>query len=254
MRKKIVALSMAVLMLAVCVIGGTLAYFTDTKEATNTFTVGNVKIQLIEQQTSENGLVEFKQNKALVPGTSSKNAVSKIVTVKNTGVNDAWVWVELRIPTALLDNPTIGKYDESKNALHYNSYGYFNSEYYPNYAASPIADGVLDAQGSPVTENSVAVADGLWNDFVVVGFEDDGATTVLRSSMVKTLPSGKVSLPALRQVYMDWRIDVDDNGDFILPNGTKYSKDGSWKIKVNAYAIQAEGFANVDEAIAAYNA
>lgn len=55
MRKKIVALSMAVLMLAVCVIGGTLAYFTATKEATNTFTVGNVSIDLIESTYHREG-------------------------------------------------------------------------------------------------------------------------------------------------------------------------------------------------------
>lgn len=50
MRKKIVALSMAVLMLAVAVVGGTLAYFTADDTEVNTFTVGNVSIDLIESQ------------------------------------------------------------------------------------------------------------------------------------------------------------------------------------------------------------
>lgn len=50
MKKKIVALSLCVAMLAIAIIGGTLAYFTDTKTETNTFTVGNVKIDLIESQ------------------------------------------------------------------------------------------------------------------------------------------------------------------------------------------------------------
>ena len=98
-KKTILMAAIAVMLVAVLVVGGTLAYFTDTKSATNTFTMGNVKIALDEQQKGENGLEAFEQNKTLVPGKSNDgNAVSKIVTVKNTGANDAWVWVELKIP------------------------------------------------------------------------------------------------------------------------------------------------------------
>ena len=50
MKKKLIAISLVVAMLAVAVIGGSLAYFTDTDEETNTFTVGNVKIELLESQ------------------------------------------------------------------------------------------------------------------------------------------------------------------------------------------------------------
>ena len=56
MKKKLIAISLVVAMLAVAIVGGSLAYFTDTKSATNTFTVGNVKIDLIEQQKGANGL------------------------------------------------------------------------------------------------------------------------------------------------------------------------------------------------------
>ena len=50
MKKKVIATS-AVLGIAALVLGGgTLAYFTDSKEITNNFTVGNVKIELIESQ------------------------------------------------------------------------------------------------------------------------------------------------------------------------------------------------------------
>ena len=45
MKKKITALCLCVALLAVAVVGASLAYFTDTKSATNTFTVGNVKIE-----------------------------------------------------------------------------------------------------------------------------------------------------------------------------------------------------------------
>ena len=50
MKKKILAIS-AVLGIAALVLSmGTLAYFTDTEKATNTFTIGNVDIELLESQ------------------------------------------------------------------------------------------------------------------------------------------------------------------------------------------------------------
>lgn len=50
MKKKIVALCLCVALAVVAIGGATLAYFTDTKTATNTFTVGNVSIELLESQ------------------------------------------------------------------------------------------------------------------------------------------------------------------------------------------------------------
>lgn len=50
MKKKITALCLCVALLAVAVVGASLAYFTDTKSEKNTFTVGNVKIELLESQ------------------------------------------------------------------------------------------------------------------------------------------------------------------------------------------------------------
>lgn len=49
-KKSILMAAIAVMLVAVLVVGGTLAYFTDTKSADNTFTVGNVKIDLLESQ------------------------------------------------------------------------------------------------------------------------------------------------------------------------------------------------------------
>ena len=66
MKKRIVTIALVVALVAIAAVG-TLAYFTDTDEATNTFAVGNVEIKLIEQQRGENGLVPFEQNKKLYP-------------------------------------------------------------------------------------------------------------------------------------------------------------------------------------------
>lgn len=255
-KKTILVAAIAVMLVAALVVGGTLAYFTDTKNATNTFTVGNVKIDLNEQQKGENGLEKFDQDKTLVPGKSNDgNAVSKIVTVSNTGDNDAWVWVELKIPKYLVSKeyPT----DESKNALHWNSYGCFNVEYNSgNYWGLAVKDGIVDESHNVTNAKMVAVNDGLWNDYKYVGTVTENGTeyVVIRTTMAKTLPAGKTSLPCLAQVYMDWRVTTNEDGtQYILPAGDPISTDASWKVIVTAYAIQADGFNTVDEAVAAYS-
>lgn len=258
MKKKLTAIFLCVALVAIAVVGASLAYFTDTDEATNTFTVGNVKIDLIEQQKGANGLEAFVSNKTLVPGTSDKNAVSKIVTVKNTGANDAWVWVDLKIPAYLVSNeyPT----NESKNALHWNSYGCFNVEYNSgNYWGLATSDGIVNADHEVTNADMVAVEDGLWYDYKYVGKETIGEGdsareyVVIRTKMANKLPAGKISLPCLAQVYMDWRVVTNEDGtQFILPAGDPISTGASWEIIVNAYAIQADGFNTVDDAIAAY--
>ena len=55
MKKKIVAICLCLALAAVAVVGASLAYFTDSKSATNTFTVGNVKIELIESKYHREG-------------------------------------------------------------------------------------------------------------------------------------------------------------------------------------------------------
>lgn len=253
-KKKIISLCLAIALVVLAVTGASFAYLTDSKSAENTFTIGNVKIELNEQQVGKDGLEEFEQDKKLMPGTSDVNAVDKIVTVENTGNNDAWVWVDLYIPKALVskDYPT----DESKNALHWNTYGEFNVEYAgKGYTKLAIADGIIDENNNVLIEDMVDVEGNRWYDYKYVKTETIGEIeyVVIRSKMENTLPSGKISLPALAQVYMDWRVKLDADGEnYILPDGSTVSVDFDWKIDVKAYAIQADGIDNVDDAIEYY--
>ena len=57
MKKKIFAIAMIVVMLAVAVIGGTIAFFTDEDEAHNTMTIGDVDLTLTETSEEEDGIV-----------------------------------------------------------------------------------------------------------------------------------------------------------------------------------------------------
>ena len=137
-KKSILMAAIAVMLVAVLVVGGTLAYFTDTKSATNTFTVGNVKINLIEQQrkldaagNKTTDLEGFQQNQHLYPIVGSaqgekdtlgmptaKNYVDKMVTIKNTGTEKAYIRAYFAIPSALDDG--YETFNAGMNVLHFN--------------------------------------------------------------------------------------------------------------------------------------
>ena len=55
MKKKLTVIFLCVALAAIAIVGASLAYFTDTKSAKNTFTVGNVKIDLIESKFHREG-------------------------------------------------------------------------------------------------------------------------------------------------------------------------------------------------------
>ena len=139
MKKKITALCLCVALLAVAVVGASLAYFTDTDNATNTFTVGNVKIDLIESkfhregndnsgdtsipdptQTASGMKYVTDGHKAFTDAEIKADAetymadylavkgenmvpgrgVAKCPYVVNTGANDAYIRIRVMVPSA----------------------------------------------------------------------------------------------------------------------------------------------------------
>ena len=99
--KKILAIALVMALLSIATIGGTLSYFTATDSDVNTMEVGNVKIEQLEQQRKDDGLVPFNATKlypytgdgTLVDGwlDTQKNAVDKIVSIQNTGSESAFI-------------------------------------------------------------------------------------------------------------------------------------------------------------------
>ena len=78
MKKKVTALCLCVALLAVAVVGASLAYFTDTKSATNTFTVGNVKINLLESSL-------HRENAGVANGATSTSELWSDVAKEGSG-------------------------------------------------------------------------------------------------------------------------------------------------------------------------
>ena len=97
MKKKLMAIALAVCVVAVLAAGASLAYFTDKTDAANkTFTMGNVKITLDETDLTKDGdsrTAEGNTYTNLYPGMD----MVKDPIVHNTGRNDAWVRVIVRV-------------------------------------------------------------------------------------------------------------------------------------------------------------
>lgn len=88
MKKKVLAMCLVVALAATAIIGGTLAYFTDNAVAENTFTVGNVDIELTEPNWDDHGADEAD---TVYPG----EPLDKDPTVENTGANPCFVRVSV---------------------------------------------------------------------------------------------------------------------------------------------------------------
>lgn len=124
MKKKIVALCL-VLALALTAVGGaTLAYFTETEQQTNEFTIGNIDIDLWEDAKHTNGLDEvIEAEEGLGKGTNENpgfkyenimpgDTMEKIVTVENNGDFDAYMALVIKQENYFNYNQNVDEYYE----------------------------------------------------------------------------------------------------------------------------------------------
>ena len=106
MKKKILVLSLVVALLATAIVSGSLAWFTDSDEATNVFTVGSIEI--IQHEKNADG-TDFTQNQTMLPivnvdnPAADPNYIAKVVTVENEGKNPAYVRTHIAVPTVLVE-------------------------------------------------------------------------------------------------------------------------------------------------------
>lgn len=105
MKKKIIAISAVVALLALLAMSTSLAWFSDNDEVTNVFTVGSVKIEQNEVGADGNA---FVQDQDLMPivnvndPAADENYIAKVVDVTSTGENPAYVRTHIAVPTKLV--------------------------------------------------------------------------------------------------------------------------------------------------------
>lgn len=258
-KKQITALATCVATVAVAVVGGTLAYFTDSDSAVNKFTTSTdgVKIQLIEQQRGENGLEEFEQEKKLYPIvgsaqgvkdeyglTTAENYVDKIVTVKNLE-EDAYVRVYIAIPAALVSDGSA-----SEDVLHWN----WGNKFCPNgdYAQAGQATGQQNAPDYTSYMGELVQLDGTTK----IG-DDDIDYIVYYQTYNKVLTKDEVTGSAFMVgLYLDKnvnRTEAEDGTVTWTRDGVEidFDLDDGVEIPVHAVGVQSAGFDSADAAIEA---
>lgn len=217
MKKKILSIALVVAMVAV-IAAGSLAYFTDTEKADNVFTVGKVDITLNEKNADG---TPFTPNQKLYPGTKTQNNIPKIVTVTNNqGSEDAYMWAEIWIPSALDDGD-----DNSPTAP-----GLGNSLHF-NYAGN-----VVETKATYLGSKEINGA--MYNGYV----------HFVKNDTAKA--AGETTGALLDQVYMDKGVVQGENGYLLIDGKTDYT--GKWDIVVYGVGIQASGFDSITDAISAY--
>ena len=253
--KKTIAIAMLVVLVAAVSVLGTLAYLTDTKTATNTFTVGNVSIELLESslhrenagvangQTSTSELWSNVDKEG--SGNTSKykagdtfytdaqieanareykcenvklnpgQSYHKMPYVKNTGANDAYIRIRVMFP-ADLDTAIL-------NSSMYTSTALNNKEFTYDYDNS----GTVERKGIKYNVYTFTRIDPLasgeltyWNVWGTVHMDAD----VTNAELAKLFGEGK-----------------------------PYAN-GIFPVLVEADAIQADGFADASAAWIAFDA
>lgn len=257
MRKKIVALSMAVLMLAVAVVGGTLAYFTDTtKAAENVFTVGGVDIDLTETEW------DATEDHTLMPGKSfDKNPT---ITVAEDS-QDAYVFLEMTINkynSLLWVMAADASYDDQINFSIFNDDGTIKDAFKneggqfstSRFVAALEKDNALLNQivakwftGIDPTKWAVKFADmGQVNkNLLTIRFAYIGDDDILSAKESVTFME-KFGMPASVTQKM-----IDDGTTVGGQKSTFNTDQVDFKMTFTAYAIQAAEIANVDAAYSA---
>ena len=217
-KKSILMAAIAVMLVAVLVVGGTLAYFTDTKSATNTFTVGDVKIKLDESNVNDpdGDRVTSNEYTGMLPGIQYK----KDPVVTNTGKNGAYVRAVVTIENGM---NWLGLYNE-------NVWTAPQAEAFMKLICNKMGDGWSLEDYDYVTN-----AERGSTDFVAV-LKYDG---VLATGKATTAMFENIMLPA----------DATTN-DIT----TRVAQNGVFHIDVVAQAIQADGFTSWNDAFKAFDA
>lgn len=252
-KKSILVAAIAVMLVAALVVGGTLAYFTDTDSAKNTFTVGNVKIELLESSL-------HREN----AGYSNDTTVND-VSPKNV---ELWSDVD-KLGTGNTSKYKAGDtfYTDDQIKANAEKYTCDNvklnpGEYYhkmpyvvntgKNDAYIRIRVMIPAALDTAILNSSMYTTTALNNKEFTMAYDDSGTVerdgvmyNVYTFTRIDPLAAGAMTYwNVWGTIHMDADVTNEELAE-LLPNGT-------FSVLVEADAIQADGFVDAAAAWAAF--
>lgn len=245
-KKTILVAAIAVMLVAALVVGGTLAYFTDTKSAKNTFTVGNVDIELLESSL-------HRENAGIANGATSDSELWS--NVAKEGSNNTSPYkagdtfytdeqIKANAEKYTCDNVKLNP-GESYHKMPYVVNTGKNAAYIRIRVMIP-AD--LD---TAILNSSMYTTTALNNKEFTKAYDNTGAVerdgvkyNVYTFTRIDPLAAGEMTYwNVWGTIHMDTTATNEQIAQ-LLPNGT-------FNVLVEADAIQADGFANATAAFAA---
>ena len=271
MKKKITAIFLCVALVAIAIVGASLAYFTDTKSATNTFTVGNVKIDLIESRFHRQGSGSSGDTTIPTPNQTASGMkyipdgakaftdeqiqtdaetyqeeylavkgqnmvpgrrVAKSPYVINTGANDAYIRIRVMLPAAA-NNDYVNVHDGGVITNVWCSTSMLSGEFFNTKSGGQANE--------PYIDKAAVIRDGVTYDvYTFVRNEPLKAGAMTEWNVWNNIGINKDATDADIQKAVDAGA-IKATSDSLTLN-----------VLVEADAIQAEGFANAAEAWAAF--
>lgn len=257
-KKTILVAAIAVMLVAALVVGGTLAYFTDTKSADNTFTVGNVKIDLLESSL-------HRENAGYV-GTPGEELNPK----------NAELWSEVLKQGSNNTSPYKAGdtfYTDDQIKANAREYKCENVELNPGeyYHKMPyvVNTGKNDAYirirvmipadlDTAILNSSMYTTTALNNKEFTKAYDNTGAVVrdgvkynVYTFTRIAPLKAGEMTYwNVWGTIHMDTDVTNEEIAS-LFGEGKPYA-DGTFPVLVEADAIQADGFANATDAFAAF--
>ena len=244
MKKKILAIVLCVAMLAIAIVGGTMAYFTDTKAQTNTFTAGSVKIGLDEAVVEKNGEGNYV---AVAAGTRTHNDQSYHLYPGMSVVKDPTIYVQPGSEDAYIAAKitiTSGEAGDLEKLI------YSTDHYQHLLDVSKIINGGIAAPGATMKTDHPLMqkyphlpvyGDATYSAFQEVGKNGDEYTGeyVIYVFIENPMKAGEsITLFNEMVIPADW-----DNGEMEIMHGAT--------IHVKAFGTQTNGFDNCYDAITA---
>ena len=222
-KSKALLLTLCAVLLVAASVMGTMAYLTDTKTVTNTFTVGKVAIKLDEAKVNEDG----------EPIDEKKNVVEKLSDALRVEKND----YHLLPGHSYTKDPTVTVLAGSE-------------ESYVRMIVTATFDKVLnETQLATQLDNIFTGYDSRWErngkKVEIAGEGDKAHTVITYEYRYKTTVSADKDNNVLPALFTG----------ITIPSGwtnEQLAAIGGIQIKIDAYAIQADGFDTADAAWTAY--
>ena len=254
-KKRFVAILLCVTLVALAAIGATFAYLTSTDSVTNTFTVGNVKIDLIESSL-------HRENAGVANGATSDSELWSNVNKEGTGNTSPYKAGDTFYTDAQIEANAAEYKCENVKLLPGESY--HKMPYVKNIGTEDayirIRVMIPADLDTAILNSSMYTSTALNNKEFTMAYDNSGAVerngvkyNVYTFTRIDPLAAGEMTY---WNVWGTIHMDPDTTGEELAEffgEGKAYA-DGVFPVLVEADGIQSDGFADAAAAWAAFDA